>query len=491
MANSRKKVTVDLATMAYGKIPPQAKDLEEAILGACMLIKDAYETVCEILKPESFYLDAHQRIFRAFERIVNRFGTIDLLTTVEALKQTEELETIGGPYCLMKLTNNVIGANNLMAHAAIVQQKYYAREVIRVAAEAMQLAYEDSTDVFDLLDTFSSDASKIGEMSNGAEFMDMASGMFKFMQETDRKALITDDIIGVPTGFKEIDRVTGGIQPGDMVTIAAGTGDGKTTIGLNIAQYAASLPIPCPVAIFMLEVPKEQGMQKLVTSYTSSQFKNVRRGHLTDSERKKIQHAQADLERMPIFIDDTPGINYMQAKAKLKRLIKRRAKERVANGLNPDEKWLVIIDYVQLMKVPKNDHRQTKEQDISEITANLKIMAKELGIGVIILAQVNKQVKARNKGNRLLLGDIRDSAGVEMDSDIVMFLYKPDNNDNNYRIAEIAKHRNGELLTTKLQVEFWRQKFFNPGEETKKEETQLSLPIVKPTEQFDDGFEVK
>jgi len=477
-----------------GKIQPQAIKIEEAILGACMMNADAYETAAEILTPESFYTNTHQKIFAAFNRLHKAHVVIEELAVMQELNKSEELELIGGPYYLTTLTGKTSSSslNNIEAHCRTVQEKYLARQVIKVGTEAMAQAYEDAADVYELIDSFASQANKIGEGSNGKEFSDMVDGMVEFHNELERKAAITEDLVGIPSGFKEIDKVTHGFRPGSLITIAAGTSDGKTAIALNIAANASKMPYFTCVAIFTLEVDRAQIINRIVSAETGVGFEKIDTGKLTPKESEKVMHATKYLESLPLFIDDTPGINYVQIRSKVKRLMRKRAKQRIAQGLDPNERWMIVIDYLQLMKGAIKDKRATKEEEISDTTGNLKILAKELKIPIIQLAQVNREV-AKRKGNRLMLSDLRSSASIEMDSDMVIFIYKPDDGVIMERVVEIAKHRGGKLHTTRLRVEFWRQKFLNPDDEKGEAPAPISQPWVRvgqvTTGDFDEGFD--
>ena len=492
---NRRKPSMDLSTLVYGKLPPQAKELEEAVLGACMLEhigNEAFDLAEEILQPESFYVDAHQRIFRACQRIRKAHGIIDLMTVIVELRKTEELDTIGGPYALTLLTNKVTNTARIEQHARIIQQKYYAREIIRISGDAINDAYEDVTDVFELMDNFATAANKIGEGSNGKEFTNMGDNMVAFYSELDRKAAITTDITGIATGFTELDRMTSGLQEGDLVTLAATTGSGKTIAALNIAVNAAKPYNQTCVAVFLLEIPTIQATNRIVSAETSVAYEKIIRGKLTPHDREKVDNATKYIESLPIFIDDTTGITQAQIKAKVKRLKRKRAKERVQAGLDPNEKWLVIVDYLQLMKPNSYDARQTRDKEIGEMTMGLKNMAKDLKLSVIQLSQLSRK-NAERKGFRLFLSDLRESGSIEQDSDIVLFIYKTDNlNDKITRIMEIAKHRNGSLGTFPLRAEFWRQKFVNPDEAAQEAPAPISQPWQRAAEQtkanFDEGF---
>jgi replicative DNA helicase len=263
----RRRASVDLGTMVFGKIPPQAKELEEAVLGAIMLEKSAFDTVIEILKPECFYVEAHQRIFRTMQALAQKSLPIDLLTVVEELKKREELEVVGGPYYVSKLTNSVVSSANIDAHSRIVLQKFIQRELIRISAETIGDAYEDSTDVFDLLDEAES---KLFEITNNhlrKNFDDINTVLVKTIQRIEDMRNRDEDITGVPSGFAKLDTITYGWQPTDLIVLAARPSVGKTAFALNLARSAALHPTkPTAVAFFSLEMSAGQLVQRILSA---------------------------------------------------------------------------------------------------------------------------------------------------------------------------------------------------------------------------------
>ncbi len=420
--NGRKerRRTVDITTYIGAKVPPQARELEEAILGACMVDKEGYELAAEILKPESFYVDAHQRIFKAFGLMAKKNMPIDVLTLCQQLQTTEELDTVGGPYAVTKLTNNVTSAANIEAHCRIVQQKFYAREIIRVAGEALGEAYEDSADVFDLLDKFNTDVSKIGEDTGVSEFSDMSQNMVDFFHEIDRKKAITGDIIGVSSGLKEIDYCTLGWQPSDLIIIAARPSTGKTALVLNIAANCG-----INVAFFSLEMSRKQLTNRIVSAQSGIGLEVITKGKLNTFEDAEIMKATQRIENLPIFVDDNATLTHSSLRNKLKKLIRRRHKEitkqnvtRKREGLPVIEEkgWICIVDYLQLMS--GIDSKQHREQEISTISRNLKKIAKELNIPMIALSQLSRDIEGRKGMNNKLaaeprLSDLRECLSVE------------------------------------------------------------------------------
>src|SRR6478735_3825473 len=284
---ARRKPSSDLSTMVYGKVPPQAKDLEEAVLGAVMLEKSAFDTVVEILKPECFYVEAHQRIYKAMQSLAVKSLPIDLLTVVEELKLKEDLEFIGGPYYVSKLTNSVVSSANIDAHSRIVLQKFIQRELIRISGEIIGDAYEDSTDVFDLLDESETKMFNITNNYLKKNFDDIQSVLAKTINRIDELRTKTEDISGVPSGFPTLDRITYGWQPTDLIILAARPSVGKTAFALNLARNAALSKVkPTPVAFFSLEMSAAQLVQRILSAESEIFMEKIARGRLEEHEMK-------------------------------------------------------------------------------------------------------------------------------------------------------------------------------------------------------------
>jgi replicative DNA helicase len=319
---NRRKTTPDLSTMIYGKVPPQAKDLEEAVLGAVMLEKAAFDAVIEILKPECFYVDAHQRIFRAMQGLANKSQPIDILTVVEELRSREELEMIGGPYYVTKLTNSVVSSANIEAHARIVLQKFIQRELIRISGEIISDAYEDSTDVFDLLDQAESKIYEVTSTHLRNSYETIDSVLVKTIQRIEDLRHKNEDITGVPTGFPGLDKVTYGWQSTDLIILAARPAVGKTAFALNLVRNAAMHPTKStPVAFFSLEMSAGQLVQRILSAESEIWLEKISRGKMEEHEMKQLYAKGIQrLSQAPIFIDDTPALNIFELRAKCRRL---------------------------------------------------------------------------------------------------------------------------------------------------------------------------
>ncbi|MEP6947667.1 MAG: replicative DNA helicase [Ginsengibacter sp.] len=456
----RKSGSLELGTMMFGKIPPQAKDLEEAVLGAIMLEKNAFDFVIEILKPECFYVEAHQRIFRAMQGLQQKNSPIDLLTVVEELKFRQELDLTGGPFYVTRLTNSVVSSANIEAHARIVLQKFIQRELIRISGEIIGDAYEDSTDVFDLLDDAET---KLFEITNNHLRKDYASidtVLVKTIQRIEDLRTRQDEITGVPTGFSVLDHITYGWQPSDLIVLAARPSVGKTAFALNLARNAALHPTkPTVVGFFSLEMSAGQLVQRILSAESEIWLEKIARGRLEEHEMKQLY--KKGIERLasaPIHIDDTAALNIFELRAKCRRLKNRH------------NVGLIIIDYLQLMSGAGENRNSNREQEISRISRDLKGLAKELNIPIIALSQLSREVEKRKEGNKMpQLSDLRESGAIEQDADMVIFLYRPEyyditaNEQGESNKGEthirIAKHRNGQLDTIKLKALLHIQKF--------------------------------
>jgi replicative DNA helicase len=456
----RRAPSIDTNTMVYGKVQPQAKEIEEAVLGAIMLEKSAFDTVVEILKPECFYVESHQKIYRAMLSLAQKSQPIDILTVVEELKLREELEFVGGPYYVTKLTNSVVSAANIEAHSRIIMQKFIQRELIRISGEIIGDAYEDSTDVFDLLDDAES---KLFEITNNhlrKNFDSIDTVLVKTIKRIEDLRHKNEDITGVPTGFPSLDHITYGWQSTDLIILAARPSVGKTAFALNLARNAALHPSkPTPIAFFSLEMSASQLVQRILAAESEIWLEKIARGKLEEHEMKQLYAKGIQrLAQAPIFIDDTAALNIFEFRAKCRRL------------KNKHNVGLIIIDYLQLMSGTGENRNSNREQEISRISRDLKSLAKELGVPIIALSQLSREVEKRKEGSKMpQLSDLRESGAIEQDADMVMFLYRPEYYDiTSNEMGEsnrgethvrIAKHRNGTLDTIKLRALLHIQKF--------------------------------
>jgi len=431
-----------------GKLPPQAVELEEAVLGAMLLERDALSTVIDILSKEAFYKEQNGRVFAAMVALFNRSEPVDILTVTQELKRTGELELVGGAYYVSALTNRIASAANIEFHARIVAQKFLQRELIRLSTETIKVAYEDSTDVFELLDETTKNIFEILDSNVRKQHDKMSTLIAKALVEIEVASNQKEGLLGVPSGFTSLDRITGGWQKSDLLILAARPGMGKTAFVVSMAKNAA-VEFNKPVAIFSLEMSSLQLVKRLISSETEIAQDKILKGNLDNHEFVQLNERIKKLSAAPLYIDDTPALSVFELRAKARRLKENQKVE------------LIIIDYLQLMSGGA-DAKGNREQEISHISRNLKSLSKELEIPIIALSQLSRQVENRPGGSkRPQLSDLRESGAIEQDADMVMFIYRPEyyglevdeNNEPTRGKAEliIAKNRHGALETVKLR----------------------------------------
>jgi len=459
-----------------GKIPPQALDLEEAVLGAIMLEKDAILEVIDILKPESFYKDEHQKIFQVITDLTSANKAIDLLTVTEELRKNKLLEEIGGPAYITQLTSRVASAAHIEFHARIVAQKFIQRELIRVSSEIQVRAFDESTDVDDLLDFSEAELFEIGQGNIKKDTQKVNVLITEALRQIEEAGKRADSLIGIPSGFTRLDRMTNGWQKSDLVIVAARPSMGKTAFVLSMARNMA-IEHNRSVAIFSLEMSSLQLVNRLIVAETELPSNRIRNGKLADFEWQQLEYKIKKLEESPIYIDDTPAISIFELRAKARRLKRQH---------NID---IIIIDYLQLM-TGTPESKGNREQEVSNISRALKGIAKELDIPVIALSQLNRSVEIRTGNKRPQLSDLRESGAIEQDADMVMFIHRPekyglldDENGNSLRgLAEIilAKHRNGPIgdIFLKFKEEFAKFTELEDGHLTPLEELEAQTVAV-------------
>jgi replicative DNA helicase len=443
------------SSMDYGRIPPQAVELEEAVLGAIMLERDAVLSVLDILKKESFYKESHQKIYQAIVDLSSKQKAIDILTVTEELRRKKDLEEIGGPLFITQLTSKVASAAHLEFHARIIQQKYIQRELIRVSSTIQKLAFDETIDVDDLLDQAENDLFQIAEGNIKRETSKINVLITDAIHQIEEAAKREDHLSGVPSGFTKLDRLTSGWQKSDLIIIAGRPSMGKTAFVLTMARNIA-VDLGRPVAFFSLEMASMQLVTRLIVSETELPSNRIRNGRLEDYEWKQLEYKIKSLVDAPIFIDDTPAISIFELRAKCRRL-------KVQYNVE-----LIIIDYLQLM-TGSGDVKGSREQEVSTISRALKSIAKELNVPVIALSQLNRSVELRSGNKRPQLSDLRESGAIEQDADLVIFLHRPEKYDlfedekgnSLIGIAEVilAKHRNGPVGELSLRFKDEYAKF--------------------------------
>ena len=437
-------------TLEKGKIPPQAIDLEEVVLGAMMIDKKGVDEVIDILSADVFYKSAHQHIFDAIHTLFENSEPVDLLTVSSQLKKEQKLEAAGGDFYLVQLTQKVSSSAHIEFHARIILQKYIQRSLIKISNEIIEDSYDETTDVFDLLDTAES---KLYEITQGNIKRSSETAQQLVIQAKKKIEEIAnrEGLSGIPSGFTEVDKLTSGWQPSDLIIIAARPGMGKTALTLSLARNVA-VQHNIPVAFFSLEMSSVQLITRLISSETGLSSEKLRTGNLEKHEWEQLNVKVKGLETAPLFIDDTPSLSIFDLRAKARRLSSQ-------HGIK-----LIMIDYLQLMTAGGSQKGfGNREQEISTISRNLKALAKELSIPVIALSQLSRAVETRGGSKRPLLSDLRESGAIEQDADIVSFIYRPEY----YKIEEwddeersptdgqaefiIAKHRNGGLDEIRLK----------------------------------------
>lgn len=449
-SSSRKRQSQPTANQPlweHGKVPPQAIDLEEAVLGAIMLEKDALTAVIDIIKPAVFYKESHQMIFAAITRLFGKSEPVDILTVTNELKNNGELDIVGGPFYVTQLTNRIASAANVEYHARIISQKYIQRELIRISSEIIKDAFEDSSDVFDLLDRAEQNLFAVSESNLRRNYDDMQSLVTDAIKEIEAGKDNDGHLRGIPSGFTDLDRVTNGWQKSDLIIIAARPGMGKTAFVLSMARNCA-IDFGKAVAFFSLEMSSIQLVTRLISSETQLSADKLKKGNLESYEWEQLHAKISSLTEAKLLIDDTPALTVFELRAKCRRL-------KAQHDID-----MVIIDYLQLMS-GSGENKGNREQEISTISRSLKALAKELEIPVIALSQLSRAVETRGGSKKPILSDLRDSGAIEQDADMVMFIYRPEyykidqDEDGNSTagIAEIciAKHRNGALKDIPLR----------------------------------------
>ncbi len=435
--------------LSLGKLPPQALDLEEAVLGALMLEKDALSVVADILKPESFYKEAHQKIYNAIVNLFSESQPIDLLTVTSQLRASGDLLLAGGPGYITDLTAKVNSAANIEAHARIISEASIKRELISVSSEILRDAFEDTTDVFQLLDRTEQALFRVSESNIRKNYVDMRSLMNQAISELEIKKNQKDGLTGVPSGFSALDRLTSGWQPTELMILAARPGMGKTAFVVSSLRNAA-VDFNMPVAIFSLEMSAVQLVNRLISAEAEIDSEKIRKGTLMPHEWQQLHSRINKLANAPIFIDDTPALSVLELRAKCRRL---KAQHDIK---------MVVIDYLQLMTADSaGKGGGNREQEIAMISRSLKNLAKELDVPVIALSQLSRAVETRGGEKKPQLSDLRESGSIEQDADMVLFLYRPeyygitqDEAGNSVAgIGEVivAKNRAGSLDTIQLR----------------------------------------
>lgn len=421
------------------RIPPHSVESEQSILGSILLDKDAIITVTETIKPDDFYKEAHKIIYECMITLSNKGEPIDLITLTEELRKQGHLNDIGGISYITSLSTIVPTTSNVKYYADIVKEKSVLRKLIKASNEIINLGYSGATKIEDVLEQAEKSIFDISQEKTSDDFKSINLVLMDAYDMIEKLYTNKSDVTGITTGFKDLNKKINGLQRTDLILIAARPAMGKTAFSLNLVQNAA-LKGDASVAVFSLEMSKEQLVQRMLSSQSSVDLKKIKTGTLNDNDWPRIIDAMAVLSDAKIHIDDTPGIKISELRSKCRKL-------KIEKGLD-----LVLIDYLQLMEGEGNN--ESRQQEISKISRSLKILAKELNCPVVALSQLSRAPEQR-ADHRPMLSDLRESGAIEQDADIVMFLYRDeyyhaDSESKNIGEVIIAKNRHGETGSVEL-----------------------------------------
>ena len=471
---SQQPTIIKVGANEMGKLPPQALDLEEAVLGALMIEKEAYGTVADLLRPEVFYSDQHRLIFEAIRALAAKEEPIDMMTVAEKLRQQGTFEEVGGASTLSELTRLVASTAHLRYHAQIVAQKATARDLIAMAARIEEAGYDETQDVEELMQQAEAGIFEISQRSQKRDVMPVDEVITEALRRIDIASKNEGNLSGIPSGFTNLDKITSGWQKSDLVIIAARPAMGKTAFVLSMAKNMA-VNYRIPVAMFSLEMSNVQLVNRLIMNVCEIEGDKVKTGKMTREEQKRLYTKINDLQGAPLYLDDTPSLSVFEFRSKARKLVREHGVQ------------LIIIDYLQLMNA-QGMNFGSREQEVSMISRNLKAMAKELDIPIIALSQLSRAVEGRAgiDGKKPQLSDLRESGAIEQDADIVCFIHRPEyyhiyndekSNKDLRGLGEIiiAKHRNG--ATDEIWLRF-RSKFAKFQNEDEVADDDYGMPAA-------------
>ena len=426
----------------YGRIQPQAPELEEAVLGALMIEKDAYSLVSEILRPESFYEHRHQLIYSAITDLAVNQKPVDILTVKEQLSKRGELEEVGGPFYITQLSSKVASSAHIEYHARIIAQKALARELITFTSNIQSKAFDETLDVDDLMQEAEGKLFEISQQNMKKDYTQINPVIAEAYDLIQKAAARTDGLSGLESGYTKLDKMTSGWQKSDLIIIAARPAMGKTAFVLSMAKNIA-VNFRNPVALFSLEMSNVQLVNRLISNVCEIPSEKIKSGQLADYEWQQLDYKLRDLLDAPLYVDDTPSLSVFELRTKARRLVRE-------HGVK-----IIIIDYLQLMQSAKSQDSRVLE--ISAMTRALKILARELNVAVVVLSQLSREPDKR-KDHTPLMSDLRESGSIEQDADVIMMLYRPaaypdtqeamDGDNTSY--INVAKHRNGATASIKV-----------------------------------------
>lgn len=459
-----------------GKLPPQAQELEESILGALMIEKEAFASVADLLRPESFYKDQNRLVYEGIAALAAKEQPIDILSVAEKLKSLGTLEQAGGVLYLSELTRRVASAAHLHYHAQIVAQKATARDLIRMATEIEELSYDETQDVDDLMQKAEAEIFEISQRNQKRDVTQIDPVIAEAFTRMRKAAQNEGNISGIPSGFTDLDKITSGWQKSDLIIIAARPAMGKTAFVLSMAKNIA-VNYKRPVAMFSLEMSNVQLANRLIMNVCEIEGDKIKNGKMSQQEWNQLENKVNDLLGSPIYVDDTPALSVFELRSKARKLVREKHVE------------LIIIDYLQLMNASGMNFG-SREQEVSIISRNLKALAKELDIPIIALSQLNRSVEQRGgtgvEGKKPQLSDLRESGAIEQDADMVCFIHRPEyyhlySDDKTGKDLRglgqiiVAKHRNGATDEIWLRFRSKYAKFQNENESFDDNLTPLPL----------------
>lgn len=447
----------------YGRVQPQAREFEEAVLGSLMIEKDAYAQISEILRSESFYDHSHQLIYAAITDLAIRQEPIDILTVTEQLRKRGDLDEVGGPFYISQLCSRVASSAHIEYHAHIIAQKHLARELITFTSGIQTKAFDETLDVDDLMQEAEGQLFEISQQNMKKDYTQINPVIAEAYKLLQKAAARADGLSGLESGFTDLDRITSGWQKSDLIIIAARPAMGKTAFVLSMAKNIA-VNHRHPVAVFSLEMSNVQLVNRLIVNVCEIEGQKIKSGQLANHEWLQLDSKLKELIDAPLYVDDTPSLSVFELRTKARRLVREHGVE------------IIIIDYLQLMNASGMSFGN-RQEEVSTISRSLKGLAKELNIPIVALSQLNRGVENRDgkEGKRPQLSDLRESGAIEQDADMVCFIHRPeyykiysDSNNNDLRgMAEIiiAKHRNGATGDVLLRFKDKFARFQNPGDD--------------------------
>ncbi len=427
------------------KVPPHSLEAEQSVLGALLIDRDAVVAVVEFLRPEHFYEDKHQKIYEVIMELYQDREPVDLVSVSESLKKKKTVKNVGGTEYLTELVNKVPTAAHAEHYGKLVRDNYTKRQLISAAAKISDMSFDDSGDVRQILDNAESTVFSLAQQHLKQVFTPVKSILAESFDRLDELHKSAGALRGVPSGFSDLDETLAGMQDSNLLILAARPGVGKTAFALNIAQNAA-FRYKLPVGFFSLEMSKEELMDRLLVSQAEIDAWKMKTGRLDEDEFSKLSDAMGELYETPLYIDDTPGMSILEMRTKARRL-------QAEHGLR-----LVIVDYLQLARPVRNLDNRVAE--VSEVSQGLKNLARELKVPVLALSQLSRQVESRGI-KKPQLADLRESGAIEQDADVVMFLWRENDEDLENMKLDIAKHRNGALRSLNLRFRGDRIKFYS------------------------------